>query len=44
MSGRGPVRARTFVFTSVAVMTIEKFIGRNASPVSSGVMPMVFCR
>ena len=44
MSGRGPVRASTFVFTSVAVTMIEMFIGRNASPVSIGLRPLVFWR
>jgi EmrB/QacA subfamily drug resistance transporter len=43
-SGRGPVRGRTRVLTIPTVGAIEKLSGRNASPVSSAVMPLVSCR
>ena len=44
ISGRGPVRGSTRVLTIATVGAIEKLIGRNASPVSSGDMPFVCCR
>ena len=43
-SGRGPVRGSRRVLAIATVGAIEKLIGRKASPVSSGVMPLVCCR
>ena len=44
ISGRGPVRASSRVLTVIAVTTMARFMGMNATPVSIGLKPRVCWR